>query len=127
MTTLKDERAPVLLGGPAGAPTEEAILDGLSVSPSIVAGDALGGNPQFHDSIVEAIRVLARRGRMLREQREAAAIAHYDGVRQEGTAGSSESGDQAAPAAGATGENTNRASGLGAHSRFPGVEGRDGR
>ena len=126
MTTLKDERAPVLLGGPAGASeaVESYREDSLNL---IITRDVLPGNPQFHDSIVEAIRVLARRGRMLREQQEAAATTHDDGVRQEGIAGADELGDQATPAAGAIGENTNRASSLGAHFRFPGVEGRDGR
>ena len=75
MKQLPQKEAPDLLGGPAGDFNARPTDDYVAVATPIVAHNALDGKSPTFDPIVEAIRILARRGRQIREAQEAAARA----------------------------------------------------
>ncbi len=73
MTELNTKEAPDVLAGRAGASEDKE--SGVKRSPHITSISLTvdDGNSQYPDPIVEAIRILARRGRQIREAQEAAA------------------------------------------------------
>jgi hypothetical protein len=68
MTTLMKREAPGLLAGAAGASdSKEGYGEHAPHAPTI-SRTAIVSNPPCHDPIVEAIRILARHGRRIREE-----------------------------------------------------------
>lgn len=72
MTTRRKEEVPDVLGGQAGTSEAKERHDEHSTPEPTIVPNALESNPQDSDRIVEAIRILARLGRQLREAKEAA-------------------------------------------------------
>jgi len=88
MSLTHKNEAPVLLGGPAGASEHKEGYDEHAPHSSSIPRTVLDRNPQLSDLIVQAIRILARRGRQLREAEQAGSAAHSNAEAQ--TAGATE-------------------------------------